>query len=148
MPLQDAGSCAPIDARTYDTFASPEANKEYGGPEADIIRQRVKPGLQIDGDLQKLTEIPNRPLTVDEVRALINHGFKPDFTKPAAPDNKALNDPDYQPEPLRIDPPEDATPAPPAAAAHKVQDDDTNDPVPAPGTMAEHPEDSEPLPSK
>jgi hypothetical protein len=29
-----------------------------------------------------------------------------------------------------------------------VDDDDTNDPVPSPGTMAEHPEDTQPLPSK
>jgi hypothetical protein len=141
---------APIDAKTYATFASPDANKDFTGPEADIMHQRAKPGAQIDGDLQKLGEIPYRPLSIDEVRALINHGFKPNLSEPAAPASRPLNDPNYQPEPLRIEPTsaDDALPVPPASGMHKVQDDDTNDPVPSPGTMAEHPEDGQALPSK
>jgi hypothetical protein len=89
-------------------------------------------------------------LSVDEVRALINHGFKPDLSEPAAPASKPLNDPNYQPEPLRIEPTsaDDALPVPPAPGMHKVQDDDSNDPVPSPGTMAEHPEDAQSLPKK
>jgi len=136
---------APIDARPYATYAAPQANKDYAGPEAEIIRKQVKPGRPIDGDLQQLTEIPNRPLTIDEVRNLINHGFKANLDEPPAPASKPLNDPNYQPEPLRIEPPVDDAPS---AAAHKVLDDDANDPVPSPGTMAEHPEDSQPLPKK
>jgi hypothetical protein len=135
---------APVGAKTYDTFASPEEDKKFTGPEEEASHNHLK---RLSNGQILIEDIPDRPLSIDEVRDLINHGFKPDFTKPAVPDDKALNDPDYQPEPLRIDPPEDATPVPPAGT-HKVQDDDANDPVPSPGTMAEHPENTEPLPSK
>jgi hypothetical protein len=144
----ERNQAAPVEARTYDTYASPEQNKDFSGPEAEALHRRAKPGTPIDGDLQVIGQIPNRPLSVDEVKNLINHGFKPDLSEPAAPASKPLNDPDYQPEPLRIEPPaaDDSTPAP---GNHKVQDDDANDPVPSPGTMAEPPpENSEPLPKK
>jgi hypothetical protein len=141
---------APIDAKTYATFAAPDSNKDFSGPEADALHRHAKPGERIDGDMQVIGEIPDRPLSVDEVRALINHGFKPDLSEPAAPASKPLNDPNYQPEPLRIEPTsaDDALPVPPAPGMHKVQDDDSNDPVPSPGTMAEHPEDAQSLPKK
>jgi hypothetical protein len=141
---------APIDAKTYATFAAPDSNKDFSGPEADALHRHAKPGERIDGDMQVIGEIPDRPLSVDEVRALINHGFKPNLDQPPAPASKPLNDPNYQPEPMRIEPtsPDDAPPVAPATGTHKVDDDDTNDPVPSPGTMAEHPEDTQPLPSK
>jgi hypothetical protein len=146
---------APIDAKTYGTFASADANKDFNGPEADAIRQHARPGAHIDGDLQLVGEIPNRPLSIDEVRELINHGFKPDLDQPPPPAGKPLNDPNYQPVPLRIEPTSaDDAPAPvPAAASpgtggHKVDEDDANDPVPSPGMMADPPENSEALPNK
>jgi hypothetical protein len=113
--------------------ADPMANKQYLGPGA----QHVPKGVTIKENtvLTQLTDLPDRPLSIDEVRNLINHGFKPDTTvKPAEP-SKPLNDPDYKPEPLRDMP---AVPS----------DDDKNDPVPPPGTMAapQAPENSEPLP--
>lgn len=113
--------------------ADPMANKQYLGPGA----QKVPDGIVIkdNGVISRMSGLPNRPLSIDEVRNLINHGFTPDTDiKPEEP-SKPLNDPDYKPEPIRD------TPAP-------ANDDDTNDPVPPPGTMAapSAPENSEPLP--
>ncbi len=45
-----------------------------------------------------VSDIPNRPLTVDEVRGLINHGLKPDTAAPPGMPSKAINDPNYKPE--------------------------------------------------
>ena len=128
----DQGRTAVLGGQTTSTYASPLAGKTFDGSEADAARQhlsRTKSGQIL------IADIPNRPLTIDEVRDLINHGFKADTeAKPEAP-SKPLNDPDYKPEPLR-----DA----PAPAA----DEDKDDPVPSPGTMAAPaaPENSEPLP--
>ena len=87
-----------------------------------------------------VSDIPDRPLTIDEVRGLINHGFKPDTTaSPDAP-TKAINDPDYKPE---------ASPEPPEAPSMRAPliDDDRDAPLPSPGTMSQTaPENSDPLP--
>jgi len=109
------------------------ANKQYLGPGA----QHVPDGLVIKDNIviSRMSGLPDRPLSIDEVRNLINHETKPNTdVKPEEP-SKPLNDPDYKPEPLRD------TPSP-------GSDDDKNDPVPAPGTMAapQSPENSEPLP--
>ena len=130
----DQGRTATLGPRqTASTFASSLAGKTFQGPEADASRRH----LSKTGNGQILvTDLPDRPLTIDEVRDLINHGFKPNTDiKPGEP-SKPLNDPQYKPEPLR------ETPSPPAA------DDDKNDPVPSPGTMAapQAPEIPEPLP--
>jgi hypothetical protein len=114
-------------------IADPMADKQYLGPAA----QHVPDGIVIKENLvlSRMSDLPDRPLTIDEVRNLINHDTKPDTdAKPAEP-SKPLNDPDYKPEPLRD------TPSPGA-------DDDANDPVPSPGTMATPPapENAEPLP--
>ncbi len=131
---------APIDARPVETFAAPMADKTFQGPEEDARHKK----LTRVGDGQILVEdLPDRPLTIDEVRDLINHGFKPNTSEPPPPASKPLNDPDYQPEPLRIEPTESETPAP-----RNARDDDKDDPVPAPGTMAEPPENSQPLPKQ
>ena len=114
-----------------ETFDSP-LPKQYLGPGA----QNAPPGTKIKENvtLYSLNELPTRPLTIDEVRNLINHGFKPDTNKPPPPESKPLDDPDYKPEPR-------------PAASEPIIDDDKNDPVPAPGTIAHPPpEDSEPLP--
>ena len=143
MGASEQNRTAPIDAKTYATFASPDQDKDFNGPEKDALHKRLnKQQTPIDGNLTIVDQIPDRPLSVDEVRNLLNHDFKPDLAQPAAPASKPMNDPDYRPEPLRIEP-TSADDAPPAAGSNrKVDDDDANDPVPSPGTMAE------PLPSK
>jgi hypothetical protein len=117
-----------------EVFASNSmGDKQYLGPGA----QHVPDGINIKENvsLSRMSGLPNRPLSIDEVRNLINHGFKPDTdVKPEEP-SKPMNDPNYKPEPLRD------MPAP-------SREDDKNDPVPPPGTMAapQAPENSEPLP--
>jgi hypothetical protein len=110
--------------------------KQYLGPAA----QHVPPGVEIKENvaLNGVGQIPNRPLSVDEVRDLINHGTKPNFDQPPPEASKPLNDPNHVPEPLRDDPN-------PSAGNHA--DEDKDDAVPSPGTMA-GPEVSEPLPQK
>ena len=116
--------------RTQELAANSMANKQYLGPGA----QKVPDGVDVKDNitLAHIQDVPNRPLTVDEVRDLINHGFKPNTEEKPGEQSKPLNDPDYKPEPLRD------TPAP-------ASDDDKSDAVPPPGTMAS-PENSEPLP--
>jgi hypothetical protein len=118
-----------------DNYASAFAGKTFQGPEADAVHHRL---TKLSNGQMLVTDLPNRPLTIDEVRDLINHGFKPDTdAKPEEP-SKPLNDPDYKPEPLRDTPPPDTS--------SPTGDDDKNDPVPPPGTMAAPPENSESLP--
>jgi hypothetical protein len=113
------------------TFSSSMANKSFEGPEADAIHHDVK---RLNAGLMEMKDLPNRALTIDEVRALINHGAKPNTdVVPEAP-SKPLNAPDYKPEP---------SPAPP----DKPSDDDKIDLTPAPGLMASPPpENQEALP--
>jgi hypothetical protein len=114
------------------TFPDTLGDKKFEGPEADAVHRHLKKAS--NGQIL-ITDIPDRPLTIDEVRDLINHGFKPNTDAPPPEPSKPLNDPDYKPVPLRDTPPPD-------------NDDDKNDPVPPPGTMAAPPapENSEPLP--
>ncbi len=127
----DQGRSAILGGQTVKTYANAMASKTYEGPEAMAVKRDLN---RMNQGLESIKDLPDRPLTVDEVRALIDHGIKPDLdAKPAAP-SKALNDPDYTP---------DAAPAP-------LRDDSSSaipdqDSVPAPGTMA-HPENAEPLP--
>jgi hypothetical protein len=111
--------------------ASPLAGKPYQGPEADKVHQELG---QVNSGLSRMSGLPNRALTIDEVRNLINHETKPDTNARPEPASKPLNDPDYKPVPLRILPP---------------ADDDKGDLVPSPGMAAaafHPPENSEPLP--
>ena len=135
---------APIGDKTF-AVSSDDAmgNKTFQGPEKDAIHRHLKMGR--NGQLI-IDSIPDRPLSIEEVKNLINHDFKPDLSQPPPPDSKPLNDPNYVPEPLRIEPTEAENPG--AETKTKPDDDDKDDPVPAPGTMAEPPENSEPLPSK
>jgi hypothetical protein len=118
-------------AEKPEVFASNSmSGKQYLGPGA----QHVPDGLVIKDNIviSRMSGLPNRALSIDEVRNLINHETKPNTdVKPEEP-SKPLNDPDYKPQPLRD------TPSPGG-------DDDKNDPVPPPGTMAA-PENAEPLP--
>lgn len=153
-----ATSSSATEANRFAAFAStsPDQNRTatFGGEKTDVYssglsKQYTGPGAQKvpDGSVKEnvvmahVSDIPNHPLSIDEVRNLINHGVKPDSdNKPAEP-SKALNDPDYKPE-VSPDPPE--APAPPRASA---VDDDKSDPLPSPGTMAQPPpENTDPLP--
>ncbi len=147
----DQNRTAPIDQKTYPTYASPEQDLKFTGPEADAIHKHL---TKLSNGQTLVQDIPDRPLTIDEVKNLINHGFKPNLSQPPAPASKPLNDPNFQPEPLRIEPTaaDDAPMAPGATPTtpppgHK-DEDDANDPVPSPGTMADPPENAEPLPKK
>ena len=111
--------------------ASPLAGQSYQGPEIASTRHDLD---QVNGGLSRMSDLPNRALTIDEVRDLINHGVKPNTNSKPEPASKPLNDPDYKPIP---------SPAPPAA------DEDKNDLIPSPGMTAaslQPPENSEPLP--
>lgn len=126
------GRTARLGDQKTEVFASTTlASKQYLGPGA----QKVPDGITIKDNvvMTRMSGLPDRDLTVDEVRDLINHETKPDTNAKPEPPSKSLNDPDYKPVP---------SPAPPA------MEDDKNDPVPPPGTMAvpQPPENSEPLP--
>jgi hypothetical protein len=113
--------------------SDPMASKQYLGPGAQHVPDDIV--IKDNFVISRMSGLPNRPLSIDEVRNLINHETKPNTdVKPDEP-SKPLNDPNYKPEPLRD------MPAP-------NNDDDANDPVPPPGTMAapQAPENSEPLP--
>jgi hypothetical protein len=131
----DQGRTAVLGGQTTTTFAYPLSDEVFHGDEADAAKRhlsRTKTGQIM------VEELPDRPMTIDEVRDLINHGFKPDTeVKPEGEASKPLNDPNYQPEPLRETPP-------PSSGS----DDDKDDPVPPPGTIAAPPapENSQPLP--
>jgi hypothetical protein len=132
----DQGRAANIGDKTVSTYADPFADKKFEGPEADAVHRHL---TKLSNGQMYVTDLPDRPLTIDEVRNLINHGFKPDTDKPPEEQSKPLNDPDYQPEPLRE--------MPTAPEVPPVSDDDKNDPVPPPGTMAQPPpENNVPLP--
>jgi hypothetical protein len=122
-------------------FAYNDSDKTYNGPETRAVQRDLD---RMNQGLESLKDLPDRPLTIDEVRALINHGVKPDLDeKPAAP-SKPLNAPDYTP---------DAAPAPmrdPVQPGHLKDDNDLTTPgavshpdqvVPDPA-----PENAEPLP--
>ena len=114
--------------------ANSMANKQYLGPGA----QKVPEGVVVPENLviTHITDLPNRPLSIDEVRDLINHGTKPDLDEKPDEPSKPMNDPDYKPQPLRDNPSPDSA-------------DDKTDAVPPPGTIANPqaaPENAEPLP--
>lgn len=111
---------------------SPMATKQYLGPGA----QNVPAGYEIKENvvISRMSGLPNRPLSIDEVRNLINNGTKPDTDAPPAEPSKPLNDPNYKPEPDSNVPTRD-------------EDDDKDDPVPPPGVISA-PENAEPLPQK
>jgi hypothetical protein len=80
-------------------------------------------------DVNRLTSLPNRPLTIDEVRALINHDQIPNLDAPAESPSKALNDPGWEP-PLKLPDISDK------AAATPPQDENDGE-LPSPGMMAQ-----------
>ena len=135
------GQAATLGGRPVDTFASSMSGKTFQGREADATKRDLN---KLNEGLLGMKDLPDRALTIDEVRALINKGVKPQVdAKPPVP-SKALNDPAYLPDPA---------PAPlrvkPGDENHLI---DSNDNVPPPPGMIAHPqgiappEDSEPLP--
>jgi hypothetical protein len=147
MGSSEQNRMAPIDAKPVETFADVAADKKFQGPEEEARHRHLTHPTPIDGDFQIIDNLPDRPLSIDEVKNLLNHDFKADTSKAPPPASKPLNDPDYQPQPIRIEPTSPETPPPTPGSGTKL-DDDKDDPVPSPGTMADHPEDSEQLPTK
>jgi hypothetical protein len=66
---------ANLGTQKTETYASPLSNKSYLGPESAALHQEMS---QVNDELIHLKDLPDRPLTIDEVRALINHGVTPD----------------------------------------------------------------------
>jgi hypothetical protein len=140
----EQGRAAVLGGPTPDTFASSFADKQFEGDEADAAKRHLS--RNHNGQIV-IDDLPSRPLTIDEVRQLINHGFKPDTdVQPEGEPAKPLNDPNYKPEPLRESPQPEAASAPATAPS----DDDKDDPVPSPGMMSAPPapENSQPLPQR
>lgn len=148
----DLGKGASEDQNRSATLGGPEkqegltanemSNKQYLGPGA----QRVPEGIDVKENivLSRVQDIPNRALTIDEVKKLINHETKPNTEEKADDTSKPLNDPKYKPEPLREDPQPAST-----SSGRRPADDDKEDSVPGPGMMAQpHPENSESLPQR
>lgn len=137
----DQDRMATIGDKKVETPTDPMADKVFQGPEADAAHKSL---TRLDNGQIYVSDLPDRPLSIEEVKNLINHGFKPDTSKAALDDTKPLNDPDYQPEPLRIEPNSSDTSAP---APNHAKDDDKDDAVPPPGTMTP-PENDAPLPKQ
>ena len=137
---QDQDRTAQLGGQEISKFASSMADKTFQGPEADAAHQHLK---RLGNGQIEIADIPNRPLSIDEVRDLINHGFKPNTSAPPPEASKPMNDPDYVPQPLRDDPSAGRS-TPPV----KASDDDKDDAVPPPGTLSPPPENSEPLPKR
>jgi hypothetical protein len=136
---------AVLGAHDVTTPASAFSGKTFEGDEAVAAKRHLSRGK--NGQII-IDDLPSRPLTIDEVRDLIDHGFKADTDeKPAEDQSKPLNDPSFQPKPLRDESPAgDDKPVSPASV------DDKDDPVPSPGmmstTLQPPPENTQPLPQK
>jgi hypothetical protein len=133
----ESGQTAVLGGNAVKKFAYADSGKTYEGPDADAVKRDLN---RMNNGLESMKDLPDRPLTVDEVRALINHGVKPDLEEKPPEASKPLNDPGYMPDPA---PAPERNPGP-------VDLKDQNDEVPAPGTIAHPgvvaPENSEALP--
>ncbi len=127
------GRAAILSTVKPDSYASASdlASKQYLGPGAQHLPEGVTSNDSYN--ITRASGLPNRDLSIDEVRNLINNDSTPNTQVAPETPSKPLNDPDYKPEPTR------AAPAP---------DEDKFDVVPAPGTMAapQPPENADPLP--
>jgi hypothetical protein len=135
----EEGRSADLGGHEVKKFASPMSSKKYEGPEVGKVKRDMD---DMNAGLTGMKDLPNRALTIDEVRALINHGVKPDLDEKPTETSKPLNDPNYTP---------DAAPAPlrekPGDEDHLKTDEDG---LPSPGAIAQPaapaPESAEPLP--
>jgi hypothetical protein len=123
-----------------DPFATPwaQSDKRFFDPAMTHVKR--DPYAAANGlDVKHLNELPNRPLTIDEVRNLINHEQIPNLDAPPDPASKPLNDPEWEPPtqaPMLNDKAAPATPPPDEAKAGEL---------PSPGMLAK-PESDEPPP--
>jgi hypothetical protein len=122
-----------------DPFATPwsDSDKRFFDPAMTHVKR--DPYAAANGlDVEHLNNLPNRPLSIDEVRNLINHEQVPDLSKPPETESKPLNDPNWEPTL--------STPAlsNKAAPATPPPDETKADELPSPGMMAK-PDDSQPI---
>jgi hypothetical protein len=135
----ESGRTAILGGHDVKKFAYTDSNKVYAGPEAAMVKRDLD---KMNSGLESMKDLPSRPLTIDEVRALINHGVKPNLDEKPPEASKPLNDPGYLPDPA---------PAP-VRGPDRINLKDDPDDVPPPGMMAhpdgtpEPPENSQPLP--
>jgi len=121
-----------------DPFATPwsEGDKRFFDPALTHVKR--DPYAPANVDTKKLNDLPNRPLTIDEVRRLINHEQVPDLDKPPEPESGPLNDPNFVPK-------LDTAVSSKAAPATPPPDETKEDELPSPGMMAK-PVNDQPLP--
>jgi hypothetical protein len=139
MSASEAHQEATLGGHAVQAYAYNDSNHTYLGPEAGQVHHDLD---RMNHGLETLKDLPDRALTIDEVRALINHGVKPDLAKPStAEPTKPLNDPSYLP---------DAAPAPmaPSAPDHLQDSSDLSTPgaTAHPEMAVPPPENSQPLP--
>jgi len=134
--LQGKSSTIAANPASTDPFAKPwsEGDKRFYDPTMLHVPHHhfeLSSSIRNDPNSDTITDIPNRPLTVDEVRNLINNGQVPDTnSKPGAP-SRALNDPDWEP-PLKLPEISDR-----AAPATPPPDEARDNELPSPGMMAQ-----------
>lgn len=95
IPLTSS-TFANMGAKGFDHTIDPPT---YNGPEAQRMKQDM---ANVDKVLAGSKDLPNKSLTVDEVRALLNHNTKPDGVTPAQ---------SYLTEPGQAPPPEVTNPS-------------------------------------
>jgi hypothetical protein len=133
----DSDRTANLGNHKTQTFAYNDSDKAYTGPETRDVKRDLD---RMNQGLESLKDLPDRPLTVDEVRALINHGVKPDVDEKPAEPSKPLNAPDYQPDPA---------PAPlstPIQPGHLKDANDADIDLSVPGAVS-HPDQTVPDPA-
>jgi hypothetical protein len=127
-----------------DPFATPNALNDKTFFDPEMVHVRRDPYAAANQlDVKRLTDLPNRPLTIKEVRNLINHDQIPNLADKPEEDgdnDKPLNDPRWAPPTVAPMAPDNSLAIPPA-------DTEKQGDLPAPGEMAQPPpENSEPLP--
>jgi hypothetical protein len=111
------------------------SNKTFTDPEMTHVKR--DPFASANGlDVSRMVDLPNRPLTIDEVRNLINHETIPNLDAKPDAASKPLNDSGYEPPTAAPMAHDDLAPPGP-------EEKDAG--LPSPGMMAT-PESSEPLP--
>lgn len=129
------GRNARIGSEKTDTFSNlAYSGKQYLGPGAQKVPEDIT--IKDNVVLTRMSGLPDRTLSIDEVRNLINHETKPNTSAAPEAPSKPLNDPGYKPAPLREAPPVQPIP------------DDKLDLIPSPGMISSPvpPENLEPLP--
>ena len=116
--------------KKVDPFSAPDSLTEKSFSDPAMTHVKHDPYSAANGlDVSRLNNLPNRPLTIDEVRNLINHEQVPDLSSKPEPASKPLNDPNWTPPEVApmIDRP--VTPGP-------TTEDKSGD-LPSPGMMSQ-----------